>query len=141
MAAAYVEAFNTKMRELLSLMTQLCPDIKDLKLMKSSFIMVSNIRPRLPQQTFAKHIQAEFQDQIMGKDEAFFMDYDYDVIVNRMSAQGMVNQDMDVLNVVGYLKTVWGNLSEQNKDTVWNFLHTLVKLSSKCSAASSSMYV
>jgi hypothetical protein len=141
MAAAYVEAFNTKMQELLSLMAQLCPDVKDLKLVKSSFIMVSNIRPRLPQQTFAKYVQAEFQDQIMRKDEAFFLQYDYDGIVDRLSAQGMVNQDVDVLNVVGYLKSMWGTMTAQDKDSVWKIMHTLVKLSAKCAASSSSMYV
>jgi hypothetical protein len=141
--AVYVEAFNNKMQELLGLMTQLCPDVKDLKLLKSSFIMVRNIRPRLPQHTFAKHVQAEFQDQILRKDDAFFLQYDYDAIVDRIAAggQGMVNQDVDVLNVVGYLKSVWGTLSAEDKETVWKFLHILLKLSSKCAAASSSVHV
>ena len=61
--------------------------------------------------------------------------------MDRLSAQGMVNQDVDVLNVVGYLKSMWGTLTEQDKDSVWKIMHTLVKLSARCSASSSSMYV
>ena len=136
--AVYIESFNNKLHEFMNDLVETFPELRDLRLMKSSFIMVKSINPKLPQQIFNDHVANEFEDSIVARDEKFFMDYDYDVILQKVQQHGgdnVAKLDAHGMNIVGYLKNIWKDLSNDNKDVIWKYLAVLLILNKKCRGA------
>ncbi len=130
----YIESFNNKLQEFLVDLSETFPELKDIRMLKSSFVMVKNINPRLPQKVFNEHIAREFDQKIRNRDENFFLEYNYEDIVENVSKIGGVQGNaVQALDFVGQLKRVWRDLTEENKDVVWKYMTVLLVLNEKCS--------
>ena len=64
-----------------------------------------------------------YKEKILNRDETFFLDNDYSEIKKANEDENTVEQ------VINKLKKYWGELSEENKDKIWKYLETLIKLS------------
>lgn len=120
---AYVESFNNKLGEFVKDLGVTFPDISDIIMLKTSFNLARNIDPSLPQKMFHDHVSRKFGDHILASDESFFMHYDYSEISKRHGVD---------IDIVGKIKAIWHDLSEENKSAIWKYLQVLVLLSRKC---------
>jgi hypothetical protein len=125
---AYIDSFNKKMGEFLAELSTTFPEIQDLRLLKTSFTMMRSISDKTPQKLFDVHVALRFGEQILRRDESFFLAYDYtDVIANIPGVE-----TKESLDIVGQLKAIWHSLSDSNKEAVWKYLAVLLYLNSKC---------
>ena len=65
-----------------------------------------------------------YREKILNKDESFFLENEYSEIK-------AANEDDEntVEQVINKLKKYWGELSIENKEKIWKYLETLIKLS------------
>ena len=61
-----------------------------------------------------------YREKIIAKDETFFLDIDYDDIVN--------TKEEGIVAIINNLKMYWGTLSSDNQTKIWEYLNTLLKL-------------
>ena len=134
----YYDSFNSKLEEFISELMATFPELSDLRALKTSFTFAKTMNIRLPQQMFKAHVADKFGAKIMSNDEGFFLDYDYrDVIATAQNALGDDNAaipPMGGVDIVGQLKSMWKDMSADNKDAVWRYLSVLIYLSGKCAA-------
>jgi hypothetical protein len=121
----YQEAFNNKLVELLNDMITTFPDIcEDLKTLKHGVNMIRNIDPKVPQSFFNERVCVPYEERILSKDENFFLDHDYTDDVKLIHGFN--------IDVVGKLKSIWKDMNEGNKQTIWKYMHVLLALNRKC---------
>ena len=128
--AAYLENFNNKLGEFLGELSDTFPELGDLKLLKTSFMMMRNLSERTTQRIFDTHVAIPFGDKINRKDESFFLNYDYTDVVSSIAPTSVdAEQSMDI---IGKLKSIWHTLDAVNKDVIWKYLAVLMFLNNKC---------
>ena len=118
----YYECFNTKLEEFLNDLLTAFPEFKDFKVLKHGINLAKTIDAKMPANVFLQHMTDEYEKNILSRDDAFFMNEDYAYVA-----------DMGVdLDIISKLKTLWGQLDDSNKESVWKYLQVLVLLSRKC---------
>jgi hypothetical protein len=116
----YYQLFNNKMSEFIKDLINVFPEDKDFKLFKNSFDLLKINKEDQPCKVFSSVIK-NFKDQILIKDEDFFLKRDYTDVI-----------EVDVTtSLIDKLKNYWVAL-ENDKDIVWNYLILLIKISDKC---------
>lgn len=128
----YHESFNAKLEEFIKELATAFPEIKDLRTLKTSFMLAKNMNSKLPQQLFKMYVSDKFGDQITARDEGFFLGHDYRDILNDAKSSIIAGFDPSSVDIVGQLKSVWKDMSSDNKDAVWKYLTVLMYLSEKC---------
>jgi hypothetical protein len=123
MQGAYVESFNNKLAEFVKDLGVAFPDIPDINTLRSSLVLARSLDPSLPQKLFHHHVALPFGDRILASDEGFFMQYDYQELSKIHGVE---------IDIVGKIKNIWHDLTDNNKDAIWKYLHVLVVLSRKC---------
>lgn len=120
-----INAFNTKMDELLNDLIATFPQDKDFKQFKHAVNVLKLMDERKPQAIF--HSFAPLYSQhVMARDEAFFLNNDYSEV--RMQS----DESMDVTgSLVTKLKGYWQDFSAENKEVVWKYLILLFTLDAK----------
>ena len=63
-----------------------------------------------------------YRQKIIEKDESFFLNNNYIEIVNNVKSDG-------IESIITKLKNYWTNMSSGNKDKIWEYLNSLIKLS------------
>lgn len=121
--STYIDCFNNKLNEFLRDLCNSFPDMSDLKVLKNGLQLAITIDPRMPQNVFNMHVASTYEKKIIEKDEAFFLQENYDTIA--------VQHGVD-LDIIGKLKGIWATLNDENKDIIWKYLHVLVLLNKKC---------
>jgi hypothetical protein len=118
----YFQLFNNKMNEFIRDLINVFPDDKDFKLFKNSFDLLKIANEEQPCKVFY-NVTQKFKQHILEKNEIFFLEKDYTDIIET---------DTDITtSLINKLKNYW-TLLENDKQTVWNYLIVLVKLSDKC---------
>ena len=123
MTTTYHECFNAKLDEFLKDLIDCFPGMKDIKLLKSGLQLSRTMDITLPQKVFNEHIHDIYENNILNKDESFFMNENYQHIVDTHGLE---------LDVISKIKTMWTDLSVNNKDVIWKYLQVLVLLNRKC---------
>lgn len=115
-----LKQFNTVMLEFfdqLSIYNSKSVNFKMYKSMADACIKLDESSLNL---MFNKTVTKMFYDQILKKDELFFME---------------LNEYTDIydndLNFINYLKHVWKNADENEKTKIWDFLNVLLYLDKK----------
>lgn len=96
---------------------EMYPNDMDFQVFRSSLKMVKMSNPSLAA-TYIKQYTAQFNEQILSKDEHFFIDYSF-------SEYG---ENVD-LNIFAKLKNYFKNMDEKSKENVWKYTQNIVKLS------------
>jgi len=121
----FYELFNEKLDEFFKDIIVTFPDIVEFKRFKSGLTMLRNVDPRSPQTFFNNYVASKFKDAILSKDDSFFLDNNNDF--------GIVSTRKDYwVDFINQLKLLWGNISIENREVIWKYLHVLYILSEKC---------
>lgn len=126
MAKAYIECFNTKLQEFISELIACFPQMKELKMLRSGLQLAVTMEPTLPRKVFDEHLHDVYENNIINKDETFFLNEDYQHIAD---THGL---DLDIISTI---KSMWKDLDSTNKEAIWKYLQVLVLLNRKCKSA------
>ena len=118
--------FNLTINNLTDDLINLYPDYSYLDTFKSKFELLIKYNQRLSLNYFKETVYP-YKDNIMSKNSDFFLKKDYEDDVNKIDMNNSWTLDR-VLD----MKNIWGQLSNENKDIVWNYFIVLIKLSEMC---------
>jgi hypothetical protein len=96
---------------------EMYPDDTDFDIFATSLKMLRTTNPSLVAKYIEEHT-AQFQNQILNKDEKFFLDYSF-------SEYG---GDVD-LNIFEKLKQYINTMDSKSKENVWKYVQNIVRLS------------
>ena len=113
---AYVKAFNTQIVKFIKELGVLHPENSDLKNLKNTIFLTTRATPKTVMQVYRAHIYNPYNKYISTQDDKFFLD---------MDLSGTALNDLD------YIKTIWKDTSESNKENIWKYLLVLNKLTEK----------
>ncbi len=120
------ELFNRKLDAFVSDVRPLVGHMPEYTTAASSIRLLASLEPRKNQDLFDTFVARPYEDRILARDEAFFMDH-ADLGAGASNA-----------GVVQLLKNVWAqSLAPQDKDAVWAHLQVLIVLNRRCKAARS----
>lgn len=118
----WIRCFNAKFEEFLKDLIETFPTDKDFLMSKQSYNLLKLVDETKPALMFKTYC-LKYKDQIMKKDESFFLEHDFAEEVEREE-----NLSEDLLCK---LKGYWKNLGSTNKDTIWQYLGLLYKIEEK----------
>ena len=126
---AIVTAFNNIGTKFMAELVETFPDEPQFKVFKSGVRALIWANKSKLIQLYA-HYCDNFHDQITTKDEKFFLSENYDTIIDAD------DRDM-VTQIIDKLKIHWKTMNTENKETVWEYIQTLLKLSDQYVATKS----
>jgi hypothetical protein len=112
----FIEVFNIKLMEFFKKIINIYPNNKDFKTMRAQLRMLVTNSPKSPSEYYIKYITNRYLNNILHKDEAFFINLD-------LTGTPFVS--------LNYLKDVWGSADVATKDAMWAYVLLLTKLSQK----------
>lgn len=122
----FYDRFNEKAIEFFSDLTSTFPEITEFKRLKTGLTMMSNLEQKSPERIFRQYVLNKFKEQILKKDEAFFLNHtDYEIHSNKKEYW------TDFMNQI---KSIWSTLDDSTKEVIWKYFHILLVLSDKCSS-------
>lgn len=121
--ATYLTAFNNIIFEFVDDLIATFPEENDFKVYKRTLSLLKSANAKKMCLIF-KNYSYEYRDKIINKDETFFLKNSYDNI-----KEGYGNDDQTVEGIIEKLKNYWNELSNENKETIWQYLNTMIKLS------------
>ena len=113
-------AFNTQLINFVDELILLCPEEYDFKVFKNGILLLKRTNPRKIIELFNVYV-VKYQDSILEKNEQFFLDNNY---ADEIDASDTEN----LYTIINKLKKYWSSLTESNKETIWKYLHVLIKL-------------
>ena len=130
MSASPLVLFNKKMDHLFDFLMKKYPTNRDLKLSYEKFKMAKQYDPRKILENFFQYAYP-YKSKIMERDERFFLEEDIKNHIkpemnNSMQEYG-ITEDY-IINKALDIKQYWGNMSEEDKNHIWNDFQTLIKL-------------
>ena len=72
----------------------------------------------------------EYKDHINNKNEKFFLNHDYNDILNSNELKQELDGDINN-KIVNKLKGYWSLLSPENREIIWNYFGLFIKISDK----------
>jgi len=126
----YYTIFNNKVIEFLNDLIRIFPNDADFKMYKNALSLVKLADEKKPLEFYKIFMNDEYKANINNKNEKFFLDHDYNEILN---SEELSNElDGNVNNkIVNKLKGYWNELSTENKEIVWNYFTLFLKISEK----------
>lgn len=126
----YYTIFNNKVIEFLNDLIRIFPNDADFKMYKNAVSLVKLADEKKPLEFYKIFMNDQYKANINNKNEKFFLDHDYNEILN---SEELSNElDGNVNNkIVNKLKGYWNELSTENKETVWNYFTLFLKISEK----------
>jgi len=116
--SAMFDQFTSFVTELI----QMYPDDPDFSLFLTSLRLLRSTNPSLLVKYVYENTSA-FENQILNKDEGFFVDYSFDEF----------SENVD-LNIFPKLKQYVKNMSPSTKDNVWKYIQNIYRLSKAISS-------
>ena len=118
----YLTAFNNLIFKFTDDLIETFPEENDFKVYRRAFSILKSANAKKMCVIFRNYSQI-YREKILNKDETFFLDNDYSEIKEAKVDENTVEQ------VINKLKSYWGELSAENKEKIWKYLETLIKLS------------
>tara|TARA_B110000967_G_C18819303_1_gene527790 strand:+ start:242 stop:619 length:378 start_codon:yes stop_codon:yes gene_type:complete len=97
------------------------PEENDFKVYKRGIILLNSANSKKICLLFKDYMKF-YRQKIIEKDESFFLNNNYIDIVNKVQSDGLES-------IITKLKNYWNNMSSGNKDKIWEYLNSLIKLS------------
>lgn len=117
----YVEKFNDIFQELLKDLIKVFPEDAELRTYLFAVRAATMLNNFVVCDIFYQHL-ITFKDQIIEKDERFFIEKDY---------SEFQSDKVDIRKLVHKLKICWTVLTDDNKETLWKYFKVLMILSTK----------
>tara|TARA_B100000941_G_C28367168_1_gene480133 strand:- start:18 stop:419 length:402 start_codon:yes stop_codon:yes gene_type:complete len=123
--------FNTKITEFLNDLIRLFPDDADFKMYKTAISLAKLADEKKPLQYYKKFVTDEYKEHIRNKNDKFFLDHDYKEILSDSELSNDINSGDFSSQIVDRLKGYWSQISDENKEIVWNYFTLFLKISEK----------
>ena len=121
--SAIVTAFNNIGTQFVAELVETFPEEPQFKVFKSGVRALIWANKNKFIQLY-NHYCLNFQDQIINKDEKFFLAENYDNIIE--------SDDKDMITqIIARLKIHWKTMNTENKEKVWEYIQTLLQLSNQ----------
>ena len=121
----YLKAFTTQIDRFLGDLVVIFPEERQIRMYKNSIEMIKKVNPRKIMEGFTYYI-FPYKTQIEEHDERFFMEQNYDDIIDEYSTDKSSKEDNLVEALA--LKKLWKNLDEDKKDIIWKYFEVLIKI-------------
>ena len=122
MSNIYLTAFNNLVINFNEDLIKTFPDENDFKVYKRGIEMLNTANAKKICQLF-KNYSHFYRNNIINKDETFFLTTNYNDVLDN------VDKKEGVENIINKLKISWSELSTTNKEKIWEYLNSLIKLS------------
>lgn len=119
--ATYLTAFNNLIFKFTDDLIETFPEENDFKVYKRALSILKSANAKKMCVIF-KSYSHMYKEKILKKDESFFLENEYSEIKKANEDENTVEQ------VINKLKKYWGELSAENKEKIWKYLETLIKL-------------
>ena len=128
--------FNSKIIEFLNDLIKIFPGDTEFKMYKNAVNLIKMADEKKPLQLYNTFVTEEYKQNIEERNEAFFLEHDYNEILNSdiVKNSDFVQKELDgnVNNkIVNKLKGYWGELSDENKEFIWSYFTLFLKISNK----------
>lgn len=127
----YYEIFNNKLTNFIDDLIIVFPNDNDFKLFKNTINLVKLANNKLLLKYFKLGVNEEFQNNILNKNEKFFLDNNYRSVLDNSKISTVINKDNVNDKLIEKLKEYWTQLNDDNIETVWNYFNILLQLSKK----------
>jgi len=114
----FLDTFYKQFIDFLNELHQMYPNDNDFSSFSTKLTLLKTINPMLPIQFIKTEIIDKYQEQIFKKDESFF--------VNSKE----IEQSSEI-NIFFKLKSYITDMTDENKETVWSYIHIIIKLTLK----------
>ena len=121
MSNTFLTAFNNLVIKFNDDLIMTFPEENDFKVYKRGIMMINSANAKKICSLY-KNYMILYRTKIEEKDESFFLLNDYTEIVNNIKSEG-------VEGIIQKLKNYWNVLSSSNKEKIWEYLLSLIKLS------------
>ena len=121
MSNPYLTAFNNLLNKFNEELISTFPEENDFKVYSRGIQMINSANAKKICSLF-KNYMILYRLKIFDKDESFFLNNNYNEIVNSSTSDG-------IEGIILKLKNYWSILSIENKDIIWQYLNSLIKLS------------
>jgi uncharacterized protein YbbC (DUF1343 family) len=119
-----LKRFNETAEEFCKDLVVTFPDVKEFKQMKSGLMLLKNINEKQPRDLFNKYVSDNFRQQIIETDESFFL-----TEIHTHNVVGGENSQWQ--SVISLLRSLWGNLTDDNKQAIWKYFQVLIALNDR----------
>ena len=119
---SFLKAFTTELQSFINEFTDMFPKEKYLKVYSSTMSSMIRVNPKMVHTYFMQYVYP-YKNQILNKEEKFFMEKDY---TDEIKEIGQV----DLVEAMK-LKTLWEVMTPESKDNTWLYLSNLIKLSER----------
>jgi hypothetical protein len=114
----FLDTFYKQFSDFLTELDKMYPNDSDFSAFSTKLTVLKTVNPMLPIQFIKTEIIEKYQEQIFKKDESFF--------VNSKD----IEQSSEI-NIFFKLKSYITDMTEENKEIVWSYIHIIVKLTMK----------
>ena len=121
MSNPLLSAFNNLVIKFNDDLISTFPEENDFKVYKRGIILLNSANSKKICSLF-KNYMVLYKPKIIEKDESFFLNNNYTEIVNNTKSEG-------IESIITKLKNYWNNMSIGNKEKIWEYLNSLIKLS------------
>lgn len=123
--SVFIKLFNEKAEEFSKELVLTFPEVNEFKKLKSGLLLVKNVDERKPRELFNNYVGKHFREQIIAKDESFFLNE-----VQNHAKQGV--EPTQWQTIISLLHELWATLCEDNKASIWKYFQVLVAINDKC---------
>ena len=121
MSVTYLTAFNNLLIKFNDELIATFPEENDFKVYRRGIILINSANAK-KMCTLFKNYMILYKIKIVDKDESFFINNNYKEIVSNYNSDG-------IESIILKLKNYWSILSTENKDIIWEYLNSLIKIS------------
>lgn len=118
----FLDAFYNQFSDFLDQLIKKFPSDTDLPTYKAGLFLLRKTNPMLVPTEVTNHV-SPFYDVIKSRDEKFILDHQFPEYTNNDDALALI---------INKMKEYWGELSDTDKDAVWNYVILLLDLAKKC---------
>jgi hypothetical protein len=115
-----MDAFFNQFHEFLEQLAQVFPDDADFPAYTMALSLLQRTNPGLVVSEFKTHV-FPFTDVIQAKNSDFFLKHDFSDYAS----------DDTLGQIIGKLKGMWTELSENNKSSIWNYITLILTLAKR----------
>lgn len=117
-----LQKFNVTFAEFIEDLVKVIQDDPELRVYEILLRGAFATNPRYVCDAFHKFVVIPYEDEILKKNEDFFLKHDYN---------NLTEADSNALEVITRIKTYWKDLNDANKETVWKYFRVLVLLNKR----------
>ena len=123
---SYLKSFINVLEKFIDELSDMYPEDNHFEMAKNTLYFLKKTNPRKVLEFFYSYMVIPYEKKIIEKDETFFFNKSYDE---------EVSEYVKSLNVITNLKRYWSSMSEKTKETIWLYVHLMVKLCKKYKSA------